>query len=121
MAAVVLSPYPASTAAVARQAARECIKEALGTEVSDDRVDALGQMASDLIEEYAGGAPQSLKNESVLRVCGRALEMPAASRRESKIGDISASYTPSMTGMLHHAGVKSLLAPWRQRRAGVAR
>ena len=120
MPTVILSPYP-NAGTQGRTAARACIKAALEVDLTDERTDALGQMASDLIEEYAGGAPQSLKNESVLRLIGRAVEMPAASRREGQIGDISAAYAPSMTGMLHYSGCKSLLAPWRQRRAGVVR
>ena len=120
MAAVILSPYP-NAGTQGRTAARECIKAALEIDLTDERVDALGQMAGDLIEQYASAAPQSLKNESALRLIGRAVEMPSASRREGQIGDVSAAYAPSMTGMLHHSGCKSLLAPWRQRRAGVAR
>lgn len=119
--AVTLVPYPPASSVMGRATARTCIREAVDVDLTDSRIDALAQMASDLIQNYAPDAPQSLKNEGALRIIGRAVEQPGASRREQRIGEISAAYAPSLTGMLHHAGVKSLLSPWRQRRAGVAR
>ena len=50
-----LSPWPPSTSAVARTAAIACLKETIG-DLSDNRANALGEVASALVEHYASNA-----------------------------------------------------------------
>ena len=113
------SPWPTSPAALANAVAR--LKAAVAPELADARVVALGCAASALIESYAPGAPQPLRDIAVERAAGWLHEQPAASRRSGSIGDVSSSYAPSLTGALLHSGVKSLLYPFRAKRAGVAK
>ena len=119
MAAVALSPWPTTPAALA--SATSCLKAAIGPELSDARVQALGAAASALVEVYAPEAPQALRNMAVEMVAGRLHEQPSASRRSGSIGDISSSYAPSLTGALLHSGVKSLLYAHRRKTAGVSK
>ena len=114
-----LSPWPTSPMALTNATAR--LKAAIGPELTDARVQALGCAGSALVEGYAPGAPQSLKDIAVERCSGWLHEQPAASRRSGSIGDLSSSYAPSMTGVLLHSGAKSLLYPFRAKRAGVAK
>ena len=114
-----LSPWPTSPMALANATAR--LKAAIGPELTDARVQALGAAASALVEGYAPEAPQALRNMAVEMVTGRLHEQPAASRRSGSIGDISTSYAPSLTGALLHSGAKSLLYSFRAKRAGVAK
>ena len=62
---MALSPWPA--AADARDALREAL-HAPG--LSDDRIDALGSVASALVERHAPQAPQAVRNEAVIRTAG---------------------------------------------------
>ena len=116
---MALSPWPTDPAALAAAIAQ--LKAAVDPSLTDDRVQALGSAASALIESYAPGAPQALRDEATVRVAGRLHEQPAASRRSGSVGDITTSYTPSLTGVLLHSGVKSMLYTFRAKRAGTTR
>ena len=74
-----------------------------------------------LVTAYAPGAPAALRREAQIRAAGWLAEQPNASRRSGEVGDISASYAPSMTGVLLHSAAKSLLFPYRAKTAGVSK
>ena len=74
MAVATLSPWPSSP--VALTAATECLKTALG-EDDDATAQRLGSVAAELVERYASGAPQVIRNEAVVRCDG----LDAPSRR----------------------------------------
>ena len=120
VATVALSPWPSSTATVALAAATAKLRAAIG-EPDVAVVQRLGAVASAIVEAYAPGAPQALKDEAVVRTAGRLAEMPSASVRSEGTGDVETGYAPSMTGALLHSGSKSLLYPYRRKRAGVAK
>ena len=115
--ALELSPWPPSTSVVARTAAIACLKDTIG-DLSDNRANALGEVASALVERYATHAPQAIKNEAVLRCAGWLNESPSGGQRSESEGDISTSYSPAMTGALRHSGAMGLLSPFKIRRAG---
>ena len=56
-------------------------------------LDRLGLTASYLVERYAAGAPQSIKNESVIRTW--LIEQPSAALRSIAVGDVSRAYATS--------------------------
>ena len=118
MAVAILSPWPPSTSVVARTAAIACIKESIDGGLSDNRANALGEVASALVERYADNAPQPIKNEAVIRCAGWLYESPSGGQRSESEGDINTSYSPAMTGALRHSGAMSLLSPFKVRRAG---
>ena len=117
---MALTPWPARTATVALAAATATLKAALG-EPDEAVVQRLGAVASAVVEAYAPSAPQVLRDEAVIRVAARLLESSPVSVRMESTGDISTSFSPSLTGALLHSGCKSLLYSFRAKRAGVAK
>ena len=116
MAVAVLSPWPSTPAALT--AATACLKAAIGPDLTDERVQALGATAAALVEQYAPDAPSPVKNEAVIRTAGYLAEQPAAAVRSESTGDVSTSFAPSMQSALRHSGSMALLSPWKIRRAG---
>ncbi|MCY4498408.1 MAG: hypothetical protein OXC14_14105 [Rhodospirillaceae bacterium] len=80
--------------------------------------DRLYPVAVALVERYAPDAPEAIQNEATIRCAGWLSETPSSGVRSESIGDISTSWSPSMTGALRSSGAMSLLSPWKQRRAG---
>ena len=122
MAAVVLSPFPNATMTAQRPAAIACIKSSIsgGASLTDDRAAALGEAASALVERFAPDAPQGVRNEAALRVAASILH-----REPKPIQGITLTsgfrldlrerfFAPSA---LTNSGARSLLMPWRLRRA----
>ena len=68
MAVAILSPWPTTPAALA--AARACLKAEVDRDLTDDRADALGMVASALVEKEAPAAPQVIRNEATIRAAG---------------------------------------------------
>ena len=116
-----LSPWPSKTATVALAAATARLKAAVDPSLTDERVQALGSAASAMVEAYAPGAPQALRDIAVERCSGWMHEQPAASRRSGSVGDIATAYAPSLIGMMLYSGSKSLLYSWRRKTAGTAK
>lgn len=86
-----------------------------------DRARALLVVATELVNEYAPSAPDSVKREAAIRVCGYLTDRKPGIRRESQsVGDWSRSATYEMsTGALRASGAMALLSPFKIRRAGV--
>ena len=119
MALAVLAPWPAQTAAVALAAARACLKAALGaTGLDDARLDALGATAAAMVERYAPGAPQPVKNEAVLRLCGWLKGSPAGDLAPTGAGTLTFSWRPGASrNALRNSGAMGLLSGWHRPRA----
>ena len=115
MALAVLSPWPTSPAALAT--ARACLSDAIGV-TAESALDRLGSTAAALVEAFAPGAPQPVKNEAVIRTSGWLAEQPTAAVRSESVGAISSSYAPTHMSALRHSGAMALLSPWKVRRAG---
>ena len=115
MAVAVLSPWPSSPVALA--AATACLKTALG-EDDDATAQRLGSAAAELVQRFASGAPQSIRNEAVVRCAGWMYEQPSAAVRSESVGDISTSYAATHMSALRHSGGQALLTGWKVRRAG---
>ena len=118
MATVSLSPWPARTATASLAAAIRVLGEAIGED--DDTVTArVGATASALVERYAPGAPDVVRDEAAIRVAGWLREAPSYGARSESEGEISTSFSPSMTSALRASGAMAMLSPWKVRRAGV--
>ena len=116
MAVAALSPWPDTPMALA--GATACLKAVLDPALDDARVQALGATAAALVERYAPGAPQPIRNEAVTRCAGWLHGQPAASVRSEAQGEISTAYAPTMQSALRHSGAMALLTAWKVRRAG---
>ena len=114
-----LSPWPTVAAEVATAVA--VLEGALPDGAPAAR---LGPVGSALVEEYASGAPPEIKSESVIRISAWLFQRSPGVRAQSvRLGGAVAleSTFAAATGALSNSGAKSLLAPWRVRRAGAIR
>ena len=116
MAVTILSPWPTTPASLT--AATACLKAAIGADLTDERVQALGAAAAALVERYAPSAPAPIKNESVIRTAGYMLEQPSAAVRQDVVGEINTSYAAGNLSALRHSGAMAMLSSWKVRRAG---
>ena len=87
--------------------------------VNPTLADRLHPVSLELVNRYAGDAPESIRSEAIVRCAGWLAEQPNASVRSEKVGDIETDYAPSMGNALGHSGAMALLSPWRVFRAGV--
>ena len=132
MAVVCLSPVPTTPAKLT--AARNYLAAQIGGSGPKDmvgpggrpvarpelveRIDALIAIAAALIEKEAPNAPQAVKNEACVRMCGYLAEGYSATVRSETIGPKSAEYNLNHAAMFRTCGAKGLLAPFKVRRAG---
>ena len=131
-----LSPWPAATALVALERARNALRKAIGGTQSvaadpnanppvvavlgipdDDTIDRFGAVAAARVEHYAPMAPQAIKNEAVIRFAGY-LRIQPSIIRNLKAGSVELDY--AVSGFVRpfvNCGAKALLAPFVRRRA----
>ena len=121
MASVTLSPFPGATMTAQRPDAIACIKASIasGAKLTDDRAAALGETASALVERFAPDAPQAVRNEAVIRVAGWIRSREPMPLQAFTVGGLRMDfrerfYSPDA---LRNSGARSLLTPWRTRRA----
>lgn len=122
MAVAPLSPFPAVSATVERAAAIVRLKrEIAGRAVyNDDDAAHLGEAASAIVEREAPGAPQAVKDEATIRLAGYWSQSDYGGiESETSVGDAKASYFRPPLSAFRYCGAKSMLAPWKVRRAGV--
>lgn len=110
-----LSPWPVEPMALAT--AVELLGAAI-VETDEAKIRRWGAASSALVERYAPGAPQVIRNEAVVRCSGWLAQQPAAAVRGERLGELGIDYMPSMVGALRHSGAMGLLTAWRIRRAG---
>ena len=105
-----------------RPAAIACIKASIsgGANLTDDRAAALGEAASALVERFAPDAPSEIKNESVVRTAGW---MHARTPQPIQAISLSSGFRLDLRerffapNAMVNSGARSLLMPWRVRRA----
>ena len=124
---MILSPPPSDPADLA--AALDLLARAIGIGRTrpldaDDAADAerLLTVASALVENYAPAAPQSVRNEAVIRCAGALVQSDFGGIASESIGDRTVSYTMQPGGgwsPLRRSGAMGLMAPWRPRRAAL--
>ena len=109
---MALSPWPTTPAAIA--AATTTLSAAVGG--SEAVAGRLGPVASALVENYASAAPESLKDEAVIRASGW-LHAARPGLRKIGVGGVDVEYSASLSA-LRNSGAMSLLSPFKIRRAG---
>ena len=121
MAAVTLSPFPGTSMTSQRPAAIACIRESIagGSSLTNDRAAALGETAAAMVERFSPDAPGAVKNEAVIRVAGwmhsrRPNPLQSVSTGEVRLDFRERFFAPDA---LRNSGARSLLTPWRTRRA----
>ena len=115
-----LSPWPTATALANLTAARACLREVLHAPgLSDDRVDALGSVASALVERYAPGAPAEVRNEETIRCAGWIHGRPRGGETLQDIGNVlTRRWAAGHISALRHSGSMALLSTWKVHRGG---
>ena len=117
---MALSPWPnagtqARTAAIAKLKRRVS-----GLRSADDAtLSELGEAAAAVIEGYAPGAPQAVKDEALIRYAGYLQQAPPGSIQKIDAGGIELEFRqapPASSFQLSGAG--ALLTNWRVRRGG---
>ena len=70
-----------------------------------------------LVERFAPGAPQAIKNEGAIRLAGWLNQSPSGDLAPTGVGPISLEWRPSVArNALRNSGAIGLLAPWRRPR-----
>ena len=126
---MALSPWPNAgtagrTAAVAklRRVIPHLSEEGVNTPNENDDIRAceLGEMASDLVEKYAPGAPDSVRDEACIRLIGYLAQSSSfGAIRKGGVGPLSIEYQTNHAAMFRNCGAQALLTHWKIRRAGV--
>ena len=119
MAVATISPYPPTTSAAARTAARACLRQLISGEVTDDRLDALGEAASAQVERFAPSAPPGVRNEATLRLAAWMHAREPRPVQGLTIGGIRMDFRERFfaPAAMTNSGARALLEPWRSRRA----
>ena len=127
---MALSPWPErSTMPVAWPAAVRQLAASLNQSVpvtgslADDptliRLDQLASMVSARAEKEAPGAPQSARDEAVVRGVGYLLQAGSGAIRSKRVDVLEVEYTPSNVRWWYNCGASSVLAPWYAPRGGI--
>ena len=125
--AITLSPYPAVSMVMTREAARTYLKENSATldGVSDDRIDNLAEFASALIEDFASDAPDAVKNEASFRLVSysqQRIPSPQTGLEKMSVGPVELDFVHNRNlhpSLFHNSGARALLYSFRsgERRA----
>ena len=127
---MALSPWPSrSTMPVAWPAAIRQLAASLNQSVpasgllADDapsiRLDEIAGMVSARAEKEAPGAPQSARDEAVVRGVGYLLQAGSGAIRRKQVDVLEVEYTPSNLRWWYNCGASSVLAPWYAPRGGI--
>ena len=127
---MALSPWPErSTMPVAWPAAVRQLAASLNQSVpatgslADDsisiRLDQLASMVSARAEKEAPGAPQSARDEAVVRGVGYLLQAGSGAIRSKSVDVLEVEYVPSNVRWWYNCGASSVLAPWYAPRGGI--
>ena len=121
--AVTLSPYPPTSSAAGRTAARDFLRSNVSglDDVADNSIDLLGETASAAVERYAPDAPGAIKSSAALRVAAYLFGyMPKSVQNLRIAGGTSLRFERSRffaPDPLSNSGALALLSPWRVHRA----
>ena len=76
-------------------------------------------VATELVQDYAPDAPESLQTEAAIRCAGWINQASGYGYiREGSTGDLTVAYSTSQKNALYHSGAAALLTRSKQRRAG---
>ena len=114
-----LSPWP-TAAGPSRDAAIARLRAAVAGRASetDAAAAALGMMAAARVEREAPSAPQSVRDEAVVRYAGYFAQADFSTIRKEDMGPRSVEYVTTHANAWRLSGAAGLLSRWVQRRAG---
>lgn len=122
---MALTPWPTSPVALvtATAALRVALEEDANTTGTDDALDTelkrLGSAVSARVEQYAASAPDSIRDEALIRAVAW-LRDTVGAERYGNLNEIGIAPAPAASGNYFTASAaRSLLSPWRVRRAGI--
>ena len=116
---MALSPWPTSPVALAT--ATTTLKQVLPATLTDERVQQLGSTSSAVIEDFAPGAPQNVKDQCVEMYAGYLAEARQSPLVEISAGTLDLKYAENRanhSGAFRLCGAAGLLTRWKIRRAG---
>ena len=113
---MALSPWPTTPAALT--SATATLKAAINAP-DDATTQRLGAVAAAMTERYADGAPQAMKDESVIRFAGYLKQQPKGGVTKIDLANVNVEFNDNHAAMFRHCGAAALLSPWRVRRAGL--
>ena len=92
-------------------------KEELGR--ADAVANALGEAAAAMVENYAPGAPQPIKDEALIRFAGYLAGADYGGIvSETSVASAQVEYVTNHSAMFRNSGAAGLLTNWKIRRAG---
>ena len=110
-ASAALVPWPATVAA------RTALKAGINApNLSDDRADALGMTAAEIVERYASTAPTPIKNEAMPSGWpAGCISAPRGTLSRPAVGGITFSWRPTIgRNALRQSGAMGLLSLWHK-------
>ena len=121
-----MTPWPTSPVALALATA--ALRVALDEDANesnpfvDDAIDTelkrLGSAVASRVQQYAASAPDSIRDEALIRAVAW-LRDTVGAERYGNLNEIGIAPAPAASGNYFTASAaRSLLSPWRQRRAG---
>ena len=114
---MALSPWPTTPAALATATAT--LKSAIaGPRAEDADIARVGAAASAMVEDYAPGAPQTLRDEATIRFAGYLYGSDFGGIRTEDIGPKRVEYIVNHAPAFRNSGAAGLVTRWRVRRAG---
>ena len=116
----IFSPWPGADEPEALKLAAQELSNATGFVDGYALASRFGPVAGELIQRYAPGAPQAVKNEAAIRIIGWLKDQPAFAlrRTENERGQEVEYQTAQNMSALRHSGAMALLTAWKIRRGG---
>ena len=114
---MALTPWPTTPAALETAISRFRAAVGAADSITNERIGGIGAAASAMVEMYAPGAPESLREEAVTRFGGYLAESSFGAVTKEDIGPLSVQH-PNHAAMFRNCGAAALLSRWRRRRAG---
>ena len=115
---MALSPWPTTPAALDAAVTRLKAAAQGATLDSEERAGELGAVAAAMVEQYAPGAPQALRDEAVIRFAGYLAQSDFGTIAKEGIGPRDVEYVTNHASAFRNSGAAMLLTRWRVRRAG---
>ena len=115
---MALSPWPTTPAALANATAS--LKAAIANTHADDAIiQRVGSVASERVERETSNAPQSVRDESMIRYAGYLYSADFGAIRKESIGPLDVEHITNHANAWRNSGAAALLSPYKIRRAGV--
>ncbi len=113
---MALSPWPTEAAKLATAL------DALGAQGiagEEKRLTQIASMVSARVEKEAPEAPESAKDEAVVRGVGYLLEAGSGAIRMKEVDVLKTEHAPSHSRWWYNSGAASILSPWYAPRGGI--